>query len=48
MMVRHPILEASNNLNTDLSKTNCEYMEAEDAMQVLSNASYFSTPPYLH
>nr|ADN34602.1 cathelicidin-derived antimicrobial peptide 1 isoform A [Salmo salar] len=33
MMVRHPILEASNNLNTDLSKTNCEYMEAEDAMQ---------------
>ncbi|XP_055740204.1 uncharacterized protein LOC129824542 [Salvelinus fontinalis] len=33
MKVRHPILEASNNLNTDLSKCFCEYMEAEDAMQ---------------
>uniref|UniRef100_A0A4W5N871 Cathelicidin-derived antimicrobial peptide 1 n=1 Tax=Hucho hucho TaxID=62062 RepID=A0A4W5N871_9TELE len=33
MKVRHPILEASNNLNTDLSKIYCEYVEAEDAMQ---------------
>ncbi|XP_023866042.1 keratin, type II cytoskeletal 2 epidermal [Salvelinus sp. IW2-2015] len=28
MKVRHPILEASNNLNTDLSNLFCEYMEA--------------------
>nr|CAQ60112.1 cathelicidin 2 [Thymallus thymallus] len=33
MEVRHPILEASNTLNTDLSDISCEYMEAEDAMQ---------------
>ncbi|XP_042164263.1 uncharacterized protein LOC112226455 isoform X2 [Oncorhynchus tshawytscha] len=33
MKVRHPILEASNNLNTDLSTFVCEYMDAEDALQ---------------
>ncbi|XP_064848000.1 uncharacterized protein LOC135558197 isoform X2 [Oncorhynchus masou masou] len=33
MKVRHPILEASNNLNTDLSTFVCESMDAEDALQ---------------
>ncbi|KAK6302776.1 hypothetical protein J4Q44_G00271310 [Coregonus suidteri] len=33
MKVRHPILEASNNVNTELSEISCEYMEAEDAVQ---------------
>uniref|UniRef100_A0A4W5RXU6 Uncharacterized protein n=1 Tax=Hucho hucho TaxID=62062 RepID=A0A4W5RXU6_9TELE len=36
MEVRHPILETGNTLNTDWSDISCEYMEAEDAMPVLS------------
>eukprot|EP00063_Salmo_salar_P021132 XP_013995967.1 PREDICTED: cathelicidin antimicrobial peptide isoform X1 [Salmo salar] len=36
MEVRHPILETGNTLNTDRSDISCEYMEAEDAMPVLS------------